>query len=111
MGFLKTKDVCATFGVTYGAVLRWVKIGTFPKPLQLGARCNRFIKSEVEAVVQARGKGASDDEIKKLVTRLASERNEAIGAAMSTKEIDEALASAEGNGLDTGAGAEASVGF
>lgn len=55
-----------------------IQQGLFTAPVQIGARAVGWPSSEVEAINSARIAGKSDDEIRKLVTKLEAERKAAI---------------------------------
>lgn len=48
--------------------------GMFCPPISIGARSVAFIKSEVDAVIQARIEGKTPEQIKALVKQLISDR-------------------------------------
>ena len=57
-----------------------IQQGLFTSPVQIGARAVGWPSSEVEAINSARIAGNSDDEIRKLVTKLEADRKTAIQA-------------------------------
>lgn len=52
---------------------RWVRNGYFPPPVKLG-RGSRWVSTEVDAVVDARIAGKSDDEVRRIVAMLIDAR-------------------------------------
>jgi prophage regulatory protein len=56
------------------------KNGWFCPPISIGDRAVAYIKSEVEAVIQARIEGQSTEQIKQLVSELIKQRKAAQGA-------------------------------
>lgn len=52
------------------------KAGLMPTPISIGERAVAYIKHEVEAVIQARIAGKSNEEIKVLVAELIAQRQE-----------------------------------
>lgn len=67
--------VRATHGLrSVSAVYDWIKVGTMLEPIQLGKKCSRWLITEVEALVAARVRGDSDDELRALVADLRAAR-------------------------------------
>ena len=58
---------------------RYLRIqqGLHPPPVPTGPRAKRYIKHEVEAVVEAWAAGATPDQVRALVARLVAERGAA----------------------------------
>ncbi len=52
----------------------WINEGLMVKPVAIGKRGRRVVLEEVQAVVDARIAGATDDQIRALVGRLHAER-------------------------------------
>lgn len=52
--FLKTKEVCSMLGITRPTLLKWMKLGKFPRSVALSERTVAFRASEVEAWIEAR---------------------------------------------------------
>lgn len=50
------------------------KAGVFCPPISIGCRAVAYIKSEVEAVIQARVEGKTPEQIKQLVSELIKQR-------------------------------------
>jgi prophage regulatory protein len=57
-----------------------IKLGLMTPPVKLGRRCARYVESEVDAVVNARIAGKSDDEVKQLIVGLVAARSQQGGA-------------------------------
>ncbi len=75
MNFLKIADVAAARGgQARSTVYVDISLGLLPKPVKLGARAVGFPKDEIDAVVGAVACGASDDQVKSLVSRLHAQR-------------------------------------
>ncbi|MDD1621955.1 MAG: AlpA family phage regulatory protein [Methylococcaceae bacterium] len=55
---------------------RKIQKGLFPKPVQIGGERVAWPSNEVQAIVNARIAGKSDEEIKKLVTALEAARTQ-----------------------------------
>ena len=59
--------------------------GHFPNKIDyVGARASGYLKHEVEAVLAARAAGYNNDEIKKLVSDLYSQRQELLKSILSS---------------------------
>ncbi len=50
---LTRPDVCAIFRVDASTIYRWIKAGSFPKPVKVGPGSSRWLRSEVEAALSA----------------------------------------------------------
>lgn len=55
--------------------------GLFVPPVSLGARCSAWPSDEVDAIINARVAGQTDDQIRALVKRLVAARANALQAA------------------------------
>jgi predicted DNA-binding transcriptional regulator AlpA len=55
---LRKKVVAERVGVSGVTLLRWEKLGTFPKKVQLGPKSVGWFESDVEAWFKARPRGA-----------------------------------------------------
>ena len=51
---IRKPELLAQLGVTHTTVWRWEKAGKFPKRLRLGKNACGWLKSEVEAWIQAK---------------------------------------------------------
>ena len=47
---LTTSEVCEGFRISRDTLQRWVRLGIAPRPVQLGPRCLRFRRTEIEAM-------------------------------------------------------------
>lgn len=54
MRILKVSEVSAIIGSPKSTLYMWMKKGTFPKPMKLGARRVGFLASDIEAWVMSR---------------------------------------------------------
>ena len=73
--FLRRPDVLAMVGVRKTSLDTAIADGIFPPPIKLlGARAVGWVASEVEAVIQARLTGRSNDDVRALVAGLVSNR-------------------------------------
>ena len=52
-----------------------IRAGRFTPPVALGPRCSAWPAREVDQILAARAAGASDRQIRQLVTRLVAERS------------------------------------
>lgn len=64
-------------GRSRASVYKDMQEGLLPSPIKCGARSVAWLQNEVEAVIMARVKGKSEDEIRALVTELEQRRGEA----------------------------------
>jgi prophage regulatory protein len=55
-----------------------IKSGLFPRPLAIGVRMVGFRQSEIAAVIAARIRGATDDELRLLISKLEADRKGAV---------------------------------
>lgn len=51
---LRRKQVATMLGVSLATLWRWGQIGSFPHPVQLGARSVGFLKADIDAWVANR---------------------------------------------------------
>lgn len=65
------------------AIYDALKKGTFPRPIKLTGKSIAWLLEEVEILIRARGLGASDDQMRALVTRLHAERDAKLAALMT----------------------------
>ncbi len=71
---IKIPQVLHLYPKSKAALYGDIQDNLFPKGINIGARSVGYIESEVEAVIEARIQGQSDDEIRKLVLQLQSDR-------------------------------------
>lgn len=74
---LRTPDVCAVTGMARPTLYEAMAKGLFPRPIKLGEKSSAWPASECNAVLAARIRGASDDEIRALVVELTEARKSA----------------------------------
>lgn len=60
-----------------------LKDGTFTQPVALTSKSVGWLADEVQVLIRARGLGASDDQMRALVTRLHAERDAKLSALMA----------------------------
>jgi len=51
---LRRQEIEAEFKISCATIYRWVKSGTFPKPIQLGSNMVRWKASDIEAWILSR---------------------------------------------------------
>lgn len=73
---LRLPQVIGITGLSRSTIYNSIASGTFPPPFSLGPRAIGFLRSSVEAWMEARIAGSSEEEMKRLV----SELNETRGA-------------------------------
>ncbi len=79
--FLRLADVQkAQANKSVSLIYREMSEGLFPPSIKLGRRFAAWLSEEIEAVNAARVRGASDDDIKKLVTDLVAARHQKVAA-------------------------------
>mgnify|MGYP005725317951 CR=1 FL=1 len=74
ISILKPAEVLDLTTWSTSGLRRQVLEGLFPPSLNLGARATGYIAEEVQAVLTARSIGMSDEDLKKLVSRLVEYR-------------------------------------
>ena len=74
---LKIPEVVARTGNPRSTLYWRASLGTFTKPVKIGARASGWPDHEVDAIVRARIAGKGDDEIRALVTKLHAQRGAA----------------------------------
>jgi prophage regulatory protein len=67
-------EVQALTGLSKSSLYARVMQGTWPRPIKIGARASAWLESEVAALNAARIRGASEEEIKLLVSALVAQR-------------------------------------
>jgi prophage regulatory protein len=71
---LRTKDVCTVAGMSRPTLYEAMAAGLWPRPIKLGAKSSAWKAAEVNAMLAARVRGASNDELRALVKTLAEAR-------------------------------------
>ena len=71
---LRTKDVCAVTGMARPTLYEAMAKGLWPRPIKLGEKSSAWPASEVNAMLAARVRGASVEDIKVLVEALTEAR-------------------------------------
>lgn len=69
--------VCTLIGCGKTRVYEQIKAGLFPPPVKESPKWARWPEHEIEAVLIAKAGGATDDEVRELVTRLMANRRAA----------------------------------
>ncbi|WP_128514175.1 helix-turn-helix transcriptional regulator [Tabrizicola thermarum] len=75
---LRTPDVCAVTGMARPTLYEAMAKGLFPRPIKLGEKSSAWPASECNAVLAARIRGATEDEIRALVVELTAARKHRI---------------------------------
>lgn len=78
---LRLPNVIRDYGVARSTIYKLVHAGLWPRPIKLTGKASGWIAAECDAVLAARIRGKSDDDIRKLVASLASARENAGAAA------------------------------
>jgi prophage regulatory protein len=76
---LRRSVVEQSYGKKRSTIYREIKLGLFPKPVQIGGERVAWPANEIQALIDARIAGKSDDEIKTLVAKLETARGSANG--------------------------------
>jgi prophage regulatory protein len=71
-------DVSAVVRASKPQLYAWIAAGLFPPPVKLGAKTSAWPCSEVNAVLAARIRGATEDELRALVVQLTEARKSAV---------------------------------
>ena len=77
---LRRPVVEQAIGEKRSTIYRKIKLGLFPKPVQIGGERVAWPANEVQAVIDARIAGKSDDDVKALVAKLEAARTGATAA-------------------------------
>jgi prophage regulatory protein len=81
MNFLRYAHLLKRFGLRSAASLyEHVDQGLLTKPVKVGPKAAGWPEHEIDAITNARGVGATSDEIRALVKRLHAKRDEALAA-------------------------------
>ena len=70
----RIKEIKAQTKIPASTVYFHIREGLFPKPIKIGERMSAWLQSEVDAIMNARIAGKSEDEIKELVKQLEAQR-------------------------------------
>jgi prophage regulatory protein len=73
---IRLSDVLKVYPSSKSTLYNQIDENLFPSQIKLGSRRIGFISNEVEAVIQARISGKSDDAIKTMVLSLKDKRKE-----------------------------------
>ncbi|MBK8161808.1 MAG: AlpA family phage regulatory protein [Gammaproteobacteria bacterium] len=74
---LREPATCNKVGRARSTVRKDIQKGVFPPPISLGPRCSGWPEHEVDAVLEARIAGKSEEEVHALVRRLIAARKTA----------------------------------
>jgi len=78
---LRLPAAMSAFGYrSHASIYGNVKDGLLTKPINIGVRSVGWPRGEVQAVLEARIAGCSDDQIRALVDRLHAQRQERVAA-------------------------------
>lgn len=70
----RIKEIKAQTHIPASTVYFHIREGLFPKPIKIGERMSAWLQSEVDAIINARIAGKSENEIKELVKQLEAQR-------------------------------------
>ncbi|GAA0298204.1 helix-turn-helix transcriptional regulator [Rhodovulum strictum] len=73
---LRTPDVCAVTGMARPTLYEAMAKGLFPRPIKLGEKSSAWPATECNAILAARIRGATEDEIRALVVELTEARKD-----------------------------------
>ncbi len=73
--FLRLPQVKDRTGESTSAVYAGAAAGTFPKPLKIASNTSGWLEHEVDAVLRARARGDSKEQIRQLVSDLVAQRS------------------------------------
>lgn len=76
LSLLRKPEVLAFLGISKSTLHVQINNGLIPPPISLGERAVAFVMHEIKAVLAAKIAGRSNDEIKQLVSRLVSSRQD-----------------------------------
>lgn len=71
---LRLPRVKAALGVSTATVYRWIACGLWPSPVRIGMTAVGWLEDEVNAVMQARIAGETDDGVRALIVKLQAAR-------------------------------------
>jgi prophage regulatory protein len=71
---LSTPDLGTVARASRATIYAWISAGLMTAPIKLGAKSSAWPASEVNTILAARIRGASDDEIRALVKDLTAAR-------------------------------------
>lgn len=75
---IRRPEACNISGIPKSSWYDGVKKGLLPQSVSLGGRSVGWVASEVNAVLKARIRGDSEEEIKALVTELTNQRKDLV---------------------------------
>lgn len=73
---IRLREVMSLTGLSRTSTYEHISRGVFPKPIPLGGRMIGWRASEVDAVIKARVRGSTDEEIRVLVNSIIAGRRE-----------------------------------
>lgn len=74
---LRIQSVMQKLGNSRSLIYKLITNGLFPPPIKYGSRMSVWPETEVDAIICARIRGESDDELKALVNNLIEKRDHA----------------------------------
>ena len=93
MNLLRIQALKARTGVSSDTTIyRDVNEGTLTKPVRVSTRCVAWPEHEVDSLLSARAAGATDDQIRALVSKLHTARDAAWKQIQATVGMSEAAA-------------------
>lgn len=75
---LRVKDVCTVAGMSRPSLYEAMAAGLWPRPIKLGAKSSAWKASEVNAMLAARVRGATNDELRALAKTLTEARQHCV---------------------------------
>ncbi len=83
ISILRAAQIKDRFRIARSTLHYWQGLGLFPKSIAFGRNFSGVIEHEAEAVMLARSGGATDDEIRQLVTQLEQKRVAALAGILA----------------------------
>ncbi|WP_418641713.1 helix-turn-helix transcriptional regulator [Vibrio chaetopteri] len=81
---MRLPQVLTKIGLSRASLYAQISAGLFPKQINLGSRTVGWLSYEIEAILSARIKSMSNEEIKHLVAQMHLDRSS--GCSIETKE-------------------------
>ncbi|GAL21803.1 phage-related protein [Vibrio maritimus] len=84
---MRLPQVLAKIGLSRASLYAQISAGLFPKQINLGSRTVGWLSYEIEAILSARIKSMSNEEIKQLVAQMHLKRNLENSSATKDQEV------------------------
>jgi prophage regulatory protein len=75
--FVRRREVLHRYACGNTKLYADIAAGLFPRPIHLGAKSSVWLESELEALIAARARSATDSDVRHLVCALETARQEA----------------------------------